>query len=738
MNRIARLGVGALLVAATPLFAQTPKPITVAWCYSDDAEALTSMPKTFWTSDGDLLLLDESRPVASRTLERVRAATGERRPAIDQAAAAASLKTALAGNSAPDALPWPNSFDRKGRLAVYVVDGDLFLLDLAAARFDRLTHTPEAESIARLSPDGKKVAFVRGNDLWVYDLASKKETRITSDGSDTVLNGSLSWVYWEEVFNHHEEGYWWSDDSKAIAFLRTDEAGVDEVGFQKYSPAVPEVVKQRYPKAGDKNPVVRLGVADLATGKTAWMNSTSPAYEYVLGVTWLPDSRAVAVQTTDRPQTRLDLWRVDRESGRATLVLTDRDEAWVDQKELQYVGNGDFVVSSERDGHTHLYRYDADGRLLNSVTRGPWSVRGPEGFYGAPLESTWIDPKSEWVFFTARQKPEGELQLYRTRLNGTGMQRITREDGTHRITMGPDRRFYLDEYSSTNVPPSLSLHSIDGTRIAVLYGPRNDLIAPFDFQKAEIFTVPARDGFALPVRILKPRDFDPATRYPAIVYIYGGPGAPTVNDAWDYSFAANTLYDQVLANRGYVVFSVDPRSATGQSKTLENLVLRHMQTDEVLNDVVDGVKWLKTQPFVDPDRVGVWGWSGGGTDTLLCMTRSQEFKAGISIAPVTDWHFYDTKFTETYMKTPADNPDGYALFNLSTRAKDLHGRLLLVFGSGDDNVHPQNEWSFIQELVAADKPFDLMVYPMRKHTIADVPARIHLFEKMLEFWKLYL
>jgi dipeptidyl-peptidase-4 len=732
MSRKPCLSVGALFVAATPLLAQTPTPITIAWCYSDEAEAVTKVPKTFWTSDGDVLLLDETRPPEKRALERVRAGTGERKPATDAAAAAASLKTALAGDAAPDALPWPDSFDRAGRQAVYVVDGDVFLLDLSLARFERLTHTKDPESVARLSPDGKKVAFVRGNDLWVYDIASKTETRITSDGSNTVLNGSLSWVYWEEIFNHDENGYWWSDDSKAIAFLRTDEAGVDEVGFQKFSPAVPEVITQRYPKAGDKNPQVRFGVVDLSTGKTAWMSPSS--YEYVLGVTWLPDSKAVAVQTTDRPQTRLDLWRVDRESGRATLVMTDRDEAWVDQKELQYVGNGDFVVSSERDGHTHLYRYDADGRLLNSVTRGPWSVHGPQEFSSAPLESTWVEPRGEWVFFTARQRPEYELQLYRARINGTGMERITREDGTHLITMSPDRRFYLDEFSSTNTPPSLSLHAADGTRIAVLYGPRTDVIAPFGFQKAEILTAPARDGFALPARLLKPRGFDAATRYPAIVYIYGGPGAPVVSDAW----LGNMLYDQVLAARGYVVYSVDPRSATGQSKTLENLALRHLSTDEVLNDVVDGVKWLKTQSFIDPSRVGVWGWSGGGTDTLLVMTRSQEFKAGIAVAPVTDWHFYDTKFTETYMKTPTENPDGYETFSLVKRAKDLHGRLMLVFGSGDDNVHPQNSWSFIEELVKADKPFDLMVYPMRKHTIADTPARIHLFEKMLEFWKLYL
>ena len=728
-----RLGAGILLLAAAPLLAQMPREISVAWCYSDDGEAVGKTPKTYWTSDDDVLLLDETRPAATRGLERVRP-TGERRAAFDGTKAMASLKAALP--EAPETLPWPDSFDRTGRRAAYVIADSLYLLDLPTATFEKVGRTPEKVSVARLSPDGRKVAFVRGNDLWVYDLATKAETRITSDGSATVLNGALSWVYWEEIFNHDPSGYWWSDDSKAIAFLRTDETGVDEVGFQQYATAVPEVVTQRYPKAGDKNPEVRLGVADLATGKTAWMSPAS--YEYVLGVAWLPDSRAIAVQTTDRPQTRLDLWRVDRESGNARLFLTDTDEAWVNQKELQFLGNGDFVLSSERDGHTHLYRYDADGRLLNAVTRGDWSVRGPQGFYGAPLESAWIDPRGDWVFFTARQKPEGERQLYRVRVDGTGMQRITRRDGTHAITMSPDRRFYLDGYSSTNTPPSLSLHAADGRLVSVLYGPRTDLIAPFDFQKAEIFTVPAADGFPLPARILKPRGFDPAKKYPAITYIYGGPGAPTVNDAWDYSFAGNALFDQVLAARGYVVFSVDPRTATGQSKTLENAVLRKMQTDNVLDDVVAGVRWLKTQPFVDPSRVGVWGWSGGGTDTLLVMTRSREFRAGISVAPVTDWHFYDTKFTETYMKTPQDNPDGYALFSLAPRAKDLHGRLLLVFGSGDDNVHPQNSWAFIDQLIAADKPFDLMVYPLRKHTIQDRPARIHLFEKMLEFWKLYL
>jgi dipeptidyl-peptidase-4 len=732
-------GVLLLLLAAAHLFAQAPKDVTVAWAYSDEAEAATKMPLFAWTSGGDVLLLDETKPKAERTIERVKASTGQRKTAVDRAATLASLKALIGAADTPEALPWPDAFDAAGRLGVYSLAGDLFVLDLATSRFERLTRTPEAEIIPRLSPDGRKVAFVRGNDLYVYELAAKTETRLTADGSATILNGNLSWVYWEEIFDHATAGFWWSDDSSAIAFLRTDESMVDVVTFPKFSPAVPEIITQRYPKAGNANPSVRLGIVEVGSGKTAWMDQAATGYEYILGVKWLPDNRAVAVQTTNRMQTRLDLWLVARGTGEAKLLLTDIDDAWVNQKELQFLDGGKkFLVSSERDGHTHLYLYSIDGKLLNAVTKGAWSVRGPINFYSAPLGSTWVDEAGGWVYFTALEKSPVERHLYRIRLDGTGMERITKEDGTHRITMSPDRRAYVDVHSSHDTLPSLTLHEAGGKQRAAIAPSRANIVTPFQFQTASLFTVPAADGFALPARIVKPRGFDPAKKYPAIVYIYGGPGAPTVNDSWDYSFAGNAYFDQVLINHGYVVFSVDPRSATGQSKTLENTVVRKMMADGELGDIVAGVKWLKAQPWVDASRVGVWGWSGGGTDTLLVMTRSQEFKAGISIAPVTDWHFYDTKFAETYMKTPADNPEGYALFSLVPRAKDLHGRLMLVFGSYDDNVHPQNEWSFIDELIKTNKPFDLMVYPMRKHPIEDRPARIHLFEKMLEFWKLYL
>ena len=397
---------------------------------------------------------------------------------------------------------------------------------------------------------------------------------------------------------------------------------------------------------------MKLGIVEVGSGKTAWMDQAAAAYEYILGVKWLPDNRAVAVQTTNRPQTRLDLWLVARGTGAAKLVLTDVDEAWVNQKELQFLDGGKkFVVSSERDGHTHLYLYSIDGKLLNAVTQGPWSVRGPSGFYGAPLGSAWVDEPGGWIYFTALEKSPIERHLYRIHPDGTGMERLTKEDGQHRITMSPDRRAYADVHSSHDQLPSLSVHDAGGAQRAVVspraHGPRGALPVPDGVALHD----PRADGFALPRASQAPR-LRRLEEVPRDRLHLRRPGRAHRQRRVGLLVCGQRLFDQVLADRGYVVFSVDPRSATGQSKTLENTVVRKMMTDGELNDIVKGVKWLKAQPFVDPARVGVWGWSGGGTDTLLVMTRTQEFKAGISVAPVTDWHFYDTKFAETYMKTP--------------------------------------------------------------------------------------
>jgi dipeptidyl-peptidase-4 len=731
----------ALLLAAVtaPARAQAPVAVpapatpswSVDWIYGKDAAAIGRVPPFAWTSGGDVLFLaGKDAASAVPTIARVSAATGRRANAVDAGAALASLR-ALGAAAAPETLPWPDALDPAGRTAIYVLGGDLYALDLAASQFARLTATEAKEQLPRLSPDGSRVAFVRDNDLWVLDLSTKRETRLTADGSPTILNGTLSWVYWEEVFSRGDTGYWWSPDSRSLAFLRTDDGPVDLSTFTDFAPAVPRQVLQRYPRTGRPNPIVRLGVVPASGGAAVWMDPGSVPYEYLVGVAWLPDSKSVAVQTMNRPQTKLDVWRFDPATARAALVLSDSDPALVYQKELVFADGGKtWIASFEKDGHTHLFRYGADGARHNAVTQGPWSVRGGHST-GAAVGSAWFDDDAGFVYFTAIEKSPLESHLYRIRPDGTGMTRITREDGTHRVTLSPDRRFYVDAFSAADTPPSLTLHDASGKKIATLAESQAAALAPLRLGRREFATISAPDGFPLPASLLRPPDFDPAKRYPVLVHVYGGPGTPIVQNRWD----REALFDQLLASRGYVVASFDPRSATGRSKTLEDLVVTRMMSDVELDDLRAAVKWLKEQSWADPARFGIWGWSGGGSYTLLAMTRTTEFKAGISGAPVTDWHFYDTKFGEAWMKTPEANPAGYALTSALPHAKDLSGRLMLVFGTYDDNVHPQNEWAFADALVEAGKPFDLMVYPMQKHGFTSDAAIRHRAEKMLEFWK---
>ncbi len=619
---------------------------------------------------------------------------------------------------------------------MFLLDGDLFLLELGTSGFHRLTSTEAAEKSARFSPDGNKLAFVRDNDLYVYDIANKTEKRLTESGSETLLNGTVSWVYWEEVFGRQDLGYWWSEDSSAIAFLQTDESPVSVMHFVDFEPAVPRVITQRYPKTGEINPIVRLGVVESASGRITWMDTSEVPFEYIVRVKWLPDSRRLSFQTLNRMQNRLDLYLMDRDTGEMTHLMAETDPAWINvHDDLHFLDDGEhFIWASERNGYAHLYRYTLEGDLVNPITQGEWSIRASSGVYWVRQGVAAIDEGQGWVYFTALEKSSTERHLYRIRFDGSGMKRVSRADGTHRIAFSPDSRYYFDSYSNSSTLPALSLHTSDGEVSTVIAPSRQELLSGFDIQYPEVLTVPAKDEFLMPAQISKPKDFDPGKKYPVILHVYGGPAAPTVNNRWSSAL----YFDQILLRSGFLVMRVDGRSATGISKHLEALVLRELMGEGELNDLVAAVGWLKSQPFVDPDRIGIWGWSGGGTFTLLAMTRSKEFKAGISVAPVTDQHYYDTKFSEAYMKTPGANPEGYEKTSLVRTAKDLHGRLLLVHGTYDDNVHPQNSWHFIDELIEAGKSFDMMFYPKRKHGISDRPARRHLYKKMLEFWKTYL
>ena len=721
------------VLIAFPASAQQQKPsLTFEWIFGLEGSAVAELPEFQWLADNSAILYDTRQPEAQRTFERFDPATRERHRALDMPKAVASLISIDPSSQIKQALPWPDSFDSQGHQALYIFHGDIFLLDLASSSFTRVTSTPAEEKDAQFSPDGRFLSFVRSNDLFVFDIAAKKETRLTSDGSDTLLNGTLTWVYWEEIFGRRDIGYWWSPDSRSIAFLQTDESGVPESLFVDFQPVDERIVHQRYPKTGEHNPRVRVGVIDVSKPETHWVNLGQEPFEWILRVNWLPDSERLCLQTMPRSQKENRLDFVNVKTNERRHILTETDPAWVNlTDDLHFLPGGRyFLWGSERDGFMHLYRFTMDGTLVNQVTRGDWAMTSSASVFWVRQAVSGIGPENDWIYFTALKDSSIERNLYRVKTDGSGFTRLSAESGTHAISMSPNAKFYFDTFSNNRTLPSLSLHAADGKLLQTLAAPRPELL-PEGIQYSEFLTVPAADGFPMPAEIWKPRNFDPTRKYPVILYVYGGPSAPNVANHWSTD---TILTNQLLLQDGLVVVFIDNRGATGISKKLENTIAANPSFSET-DDLVAGVRWFKSQPWVDPSRFGVWGWSGGGTMTLNLMTRSKEFKAGISVAPVTDWHYYDSKWGESLMGLPSQNADAYDRTSLVKHAGDLSGHLMVVFGTYDDNVHPQNEQAFLNQLIANNILFEVMIYPMRKHGISDTPATIHLYRTMREFWR---
>ena len=722
------------------LQAQTPT-LSTAWIVNQGRQ-VDAVPSFVWLQNGTALLDDVRLPPQQRTFESLDPVTGKRHPVLDMKKAVASLHAiepdikldAEAGANEQQALPWPVTFNAAGTQAVYLFNDDLFLLDLPTASFSRLTKTAEDEKDPAFSPNGQFVSFVRDNDIYLWDLTAKQQTRLTYDGSHTTLNGTLSWVYWEEIFGRHDTGYWWSPDSQSIAYLQSDETGVPVSTFVDFSPANPRLLHQTYPRPGDRNPVVRVGVVGTDGAGTHWIPVSDRPYEWLLRVNWLPGGKHLSFETLDRSQRNLGLYVSDLQGTGVKRVLTETDPGWVNvNDDLYFLHNGQFLWASERDGFMHLYRYAADGTLMNKVTQGDWAmVSSKGGAYWVHQGVVGIDEADDWIYFTGLKDGSVERQLYRVHADGSGLMRISSERGTHAIAMSSDARYYLDTYSNIHTLPALRLHAAEGKLMATIAPPRPSLLPP-GMQYPQLLTIAAADGFAMPTQILKPAGFDPSRKYPVILHVYGGPSAPTVSDGWQ----KETLFDNVLASKGYVEVAIDNRIATAISKKLEDTLTTDPGGGETA-DLVAGIRWLKAQPWVDGSRVGVWGWSGGGTMTLNLMTRSQELKAGIAGAPVTDWHFYDSKWAEAFMQLPQNNAAVYDRASLIPRARDLHGSLMLMYGTYDDNVHPQNEEAFMNALIAAGKPYQVELFPMRKHGFVDNPALLQRYNAMLAFWQTYL
>ena len=622
----------------------------------------------------------------------------------------------------PEALPLSTaSWLPDGHTLLVPHADDVYLVDVRSGNVRALVHTPEKEELAESSPDGKRVAFVRKGDLYVVEVATGKETRLTRRGSDAVLNGRLDWVYEEELADRSGKAFAWAPHSRAIAYLQLDQARVPTFPIVDFLPAQNEVEWQRYPKAGAPNSIVRLGVVGIDKDGSAGperLVTFDPDDMYIAPqITWTPDSRHVGFQHLNRAQSELELRLVPVPGsagdplGTPRTVLAERSRTWINLlAPPRFLKDGRrFLWLSERDGFAHIHRCDLAG-ACRPVTQGPWIVDAQVSFTG-PSEPIVVDERTGFVYFSATEKDPRERHLYRVRLDGTGRARLTREDGTHRSLVSPDGRFYADTFSDASTPPRLWISSQDGTRRFSLEDNAHPPIAEFERGTLEWVELRAKDGTTLYASLLKPADFDPARKYPVVVSVYGGPHAQTVTNAW----GSVSSFDHLLAGRGFLVWSLDNRGSAHRGTAFEAPIQGDLGRVELV-DQLAGVEYLRALPYVDPERLGIWGWSYGGYMTLYALTHAPEvFKAGVAGAPVTDWTSYDTIYTERYMGTPQGNPQGYETSSPLKKAGELRAELLIIHGSADDNVHLANTLAFVAELIKAGRPHALLVHPRQMH-----------------------
>ncbi len=625
-----------------------------------------------------------------------------------------------------------------GKALLFPLGGELYLYDLGKsgkAAVRRLTTGEGFATDPKVSPKGGFVSFVRARNLWVIDLATGAEVQLTTDGGDTIGNGVAEFVADEEMDRH--TGYWWAPDDSAIAFARIDEARVPVQKRYEVYPDRTEVVEQRYPAAGDPNVAIRLGtIAPRAGATPVWADLGADPDIYLVRVDWR-DPRHLTFQRQSRDQRRLELVEVELASGTQRTLIVETAKTWVPLHHgLRFLKDGRFLWISERSGFEHLYLASADGKQLKPLTRGDWPV-------DALLA---VDEARGLVYFSAGRTADGKADARQSHvhvvpLGGGAIRTLSTAPGMHAASFARNASVYVDSWSSASsrTPPQIALHRADGTFVANLVD--NDPAKPdhpyakymASHRPVEFGTLTAADGVTpLHYSLMKPADFDPAKRYPVVVYVYGGPAAQTVTDSWPGR--GDHFFNQYLAQRGYVVFSLDNRGTPRRGAAFGGALYGKQGTVEVA-DQQAGVAWLRAQPWVDGDRIGVHGWSNGGYMTLMLLAKAaDDYACGVSGAPVTDWALYDTHYTERYMHLPKANPDGYREASVFTHVDGIRpGALLLIHGMADDNVLFGNSTKLMSVLQKRAVAFELMTYPGAKHGLrgADALHRYRLTEAFL-------
>jgi len=604
----------------------------------------------------------------------------------------------------------------------YSTKMEYYIWDIKTEKLTRLSGRGK-QRLATFSPDGSKIVFLRDNNIFISDVATGKEQQVTTDGLwNNIINGSPDWVY-EEEFSF-TKAFAWSPDGSRLAFYRFDESKVKEFDMVVFDSLYPTVYKYKYPKAGEDNSVVSIHVYDLKSGKTQLMDVGAEKDQYIPRIKWTEDPNVLSIQRMNRLQNKLEILLADATSGTTNVIYTEENKYYIEiSDDLSFLKDKKhFIFTSDKDGYSHIYLYKLDGTLEKQLTTGSFDV----------LEVKGVDEKNNLVYFLSDEEAAYDKALYSVKLNGTKKTKISEKEGTNSPDFSEGYKYFINTYSSANTPPVYTINKADGKELKVLIDNAEAVAATkeYGFTTQEFFKFTTSDKVELNGWMIKPPDFVATKKYPVLMYVYGGPGDQTVVNRWGSS---NLAWYEMLAQKGYIVVSVDNRGTGGRGAAFKKSTYGQLGKLETA-DQIETAKYLGMLPYVDKTRIGIWGWSYGGYMTALCLTKGADyFKMGIAVAPVTNWRYYDNIYTERYMGLPKDNASGYDDNSPVNHVKKLKGKLLLVHGTSDDNVHFQNSMMLSEALVNANKQFEMQFYPNKEHSIYGGYTRYHLYTRMTDF-----
>ncbi len=581
----------------------------------------------------------------------------------------------------------------------------------------------DKQRLATFSPCGENIAFVRNNNIYNKNIESGKITAITKDGiKNKIINGTTDWVYEEEFA--FTQGFFWSPDSRRIAYYKFDESHVKEFVMMMYGELYPEKYRYKYPKAGEENAVVSIHVYDFETDETKQIDIGDEADQYIPRVKWTNDSHKISVQRMNRHQNMLEILIADVESGKSEILYEEKNEYYIDiTDDLTFLDDNEhFVITSEKDGYNHIYLYNMNGEKVNQITKGDWDV----------TEFLGVDLSKNLVYYTSHEVSPLSNHLYVIDFDGNNKRRLTDNDGYNIPEFSKGFKYYVNNHSTINSPPVYSVYNADGELVRIMEDNKKleSITELFGFSPVDFFSFKTSENIELNGWMLKPDNFDPDKKYPVFIYVYGGPGSQTVLDRWN---ARNGAWFQMLTQMGYIVVSVDNRGTGGRGEYFKKMTYLQLGKYETI-DQIEAAKYLSSLEYVDEDRIGIFGWSYGGYLSTLCLAKGNDvFSMAIAIAPVTSWRFYDTIYTERFMRTPQENPEGYDNNSPINHVDSIKGNYLIVHGTADDNVHYQNTVEMADALIKANIDFEMMIYPNHNHSINRANVRTHLYNLMTNF-----